>query len=255
MSDTPLGRFAWYELLTTDPDAATSFYTQLLGWTTAPWEGGEAPYTLWMNGEEPIGGVMALPPEAVAGGAPPHWLGHISTPDVEATVATAKSLGAKVMHQADVPEVGAFAVLADPHGAVFAAYQPAGDTPGHDGQPKSGEVSWRELMANDWQEAWSFYSQTFGWRQVEQMDMGEMGMYHIFGRGDMAMGGMMTKPSEVPVAAWLFYFHVPSVDVAFQKAKSLGAAEVMGPMEVPGGDWIATMMDPQGAVFAVHGAK
>lgn len=29
----------------------------------------------------------------------------------------------------------------------------------------------------------------------------------------------------------------------------------MGPMEVPGGEWIIQGMDPQGAVFALVGAK
>lgn len=74
MSDTPLGRFAWYELMTSDPDAAQGFYTKVTGWTTSPWEGGDTPYTMWMNGETPVGGVMALPDEAAAAGAPPHWI-------------------------------------------------------------------------------------------------------------------------------------------------------------------------------------
>ena len=39
MSDTPLGRFCWYELLTTDPDAAPDFYGQIAGWTVKEtWE-------------------------------------------------------------------------------------------------------------------------------------------------------------------------------------------------------------------------
>jgi predicted enzyme related to lactoylglutathione lyase len=29
----------------------------------------------------------------------------------------------------------------------------------------------------------------------------------------------------------------------------------MGPMEVPGGDWIVQGLDPQGAMFAVVGKK
>ena len=30
---------------------------------------------------------------------------------------------------------------------------------------------------------------------------------------------------------------------------------MMGPMEVPGGDWIIQGMDPQGAIFALVGAR
>lgn len=36
------GRFLWYELLTMDPEAATGFYTRVIGWGTTQWEGGEA---------------------------------------------------------------------------------------------------------------------------------------------------------------------------------------------------------------------
>ena len=83
MSDAPLGRFCWYELMTTDPDATHDFYGQVAGWGTAPLDQAEVDsYVMWMNGETPIGGVMQLPDEAVADGAPPHWLVHISTPDL-----------------------------------------------------------------------------------------------------------------------------------------------------------------------------
>ena len=97
MSDTPLGRFCWFELLTTDPDAAAPFYQAVLGWSTMEHDAGEKPYTMWVNGETPVGGVMALPPEAVAGGAPPHWLAYISTPDAAGTKAKAEELGANAV--------------------------------------------------------------------------------------------------------------------------------------------------------------
>ena len=77
MTDTfPRGRFIWYELMTSDPSAAQSFYTQLIGWTTKDGEIADQPYTEWMNGETPVGGVMQLPDEAKQQGAPPHWLAY-----------------------------------------------------------------------------------------------------------------------------------------------------------------------------------
>ena len=59
--DSLLGRFVWHELLTSDPEAATRFYTELIGWGTAQREGGSEPYTMWTNGDTPIGGVISLP--------------------------------------------------------------------------------------------------------------------------------------------------------------------------------------------------
>ena len=62
--DTLQGRFIWYELLTSDPDAATGFYTELIGWGTAEWGEGENPYVMWTTDGTPetaMGGVIPLP--------------------------------------------------------------------------------------------------------------------------------------------------------------------------------------------------
>ena len=75
------GRFVWHELLTTDPVSAQDFYTQVIGWGTQKFEGSPAgDYTMWMAGEAPIGGVMKLPADAAAMGAPPNWLAYVEVP-------------------------------------------------------------------------------------------------------------------------------------------------------------------------------
>jgi uncharacterized protein len=252
MSETPRGRFCWYELMTTDPDAAPGFYGKIAGWGTAPWESEDAPpYTMWMNGASALGGLMALPGELLKAGVPSHWMVHVSTPDVKATAAKAKSLGAKVMHQMTVPTVGEFAIIQDPQGAVFSAFQPAGDTPGHDGPAALGEFSWHELATDDWQAAWKFYSALFDWKKADAMDMGPMGTYQIFSRGAHQVGAMFNRPPQIPVSSWMFYVLVPDVPVAVEKVKGAGGKLLNGPMDVPGGS-IAQCMDPQGAAFAVH---
>jgi hypothetical protein len=58
--------------MTTDPDSAPDFYGAIAGWGTAPFDGGDKPYTMWTNGDTPIGGVMELPDQAKAAGAPSH---------------------------------------------------------------------------------------------------------------------------------------------------------------------------------------
>ena len=86
------GRFAWYDLMTTDRDGAVDFYSKLIGWGTQPFEGGEEPYTMFANGGEPLGGLMDLSPEAVEAGAPPSWLGYVVVPDVAAATERAAEL-------------------------------------------------------------------------------------------------------------------------------------------------------------------
>ena len=46
MADSSVGRILWYELLTTDVDAAEQFYTAVVGWTTAPFEGSPQRYDM-----------------------------------------------------------------------------------------------------------------------------------------------------------------------------------------------------------------
>ena len=74
MADSSLlGRVLWYELLTSDVDAAEKFYTAVVGWATAPFEGSQQRYDMWMRaGSVPVGGVMSIP-EGM--GFPPHWAG------------------------------------------------------------------------------------------------------------------------------------------------------------------------------------
>ena len=249
----PLGRFVWYDLMTSDPDAAVSFYGEVVGWGTQLWEG-ETPYTMWTNGETPLGGVMNLPEDAKKAGAPPHWIAYIATPDIDATVAKAKGLGAQVYHgPQDIPEVGSFAILADPQGAVFAVYTSKSDVPAEE-PSKEGEFSWHELATTDYEAGFDFYSELFGWQKTDAMDMGEAGIYQMYGRtSDVPLGGMFTKPDEMPGPPfWLFYVKVDDVNRVVERVKKYGGQVLNGPMEVPGGDWIAQCCDPQGAAFAIH---
>jgi predicted enzyme related to lactoylglutathione lyase len=254
MSDKPLGRFGWYELMTTDPGAARDFYTQVTGWETERWEGGAMPYTMWMAGETAVGGLMALPPEAREAGAPPHWLAYLTVPDAEAAVEEVKEMGGSVVWgPTDVEGVGRVVGIADPQGGHLALHEPAGDAPGHDSPPDVGEFSWNELATSDWEAAWAFYSRLFEWQKADALDMGPDGTYQMFHRGAQPLGGMYTKP-DLPTH-WLVYVRVADIQAAVEKAQDLGGQLLNGPMEVPGGDRVAQLLDPQGAAFALHERK
>lgn len=107
----------WNELWTNDPERAKDFYTKLFGWNTKS-DSGETPYTEWINGEEHIGGMMQIQPQM--GPMPPNWGIYIAVDDCDVTVAQATSLGGRTyVPPTDIPNVGRFAVLADPQGAMF----------------------------------------------------------------------------------------------------------------------------------------
>jgi predicted enzyme related to lactoylglutathione lyase len=239
--------------MTTDPGGATDFYTKVAGWGTQDWNGGGVPYTMWTTKDAPIGGVMKLPADMQAA-VPPHWIGYVAVPSVDESAAQAASLGGRVLTPPmDIPEVGRFAVIADPQGAAIAIFTPKPGSSQPEHAPNVGEISWHELTTTDHKAAYDFYQKLFGWDKTGDFDMGEMGVYQMYGRNDQSLGGMFTKPADMPMPPnWLYYIRVPDVDEAAERVKSLGGQVLNGPMDVPGGDRIAQCMDPQGAAFAVH---
>ncbi len=58
-----------------------------------------------------------------------------------------------------------------------------------------------------------------------------------------------------PGSHWGIYFRVPDVHAAVDRVKETGGQVLNGPMEVPGGDWVAQCVDPQGAHFSLHQRK
>jgi predicted enzyme related to lactoylglutathione lyase len=253
----PQGNFIWYELLTTDQEAAIAFYIKVVGWTAADYENSQSAnmrYTILSAGERGVGGIFQLNQQMLDGGARPGWLGYIGVPDTDARAKAIASAGGAVhIPPSDIPNVGRFAMVADPGGAVFYLMTPLPqDEPPAVDPETPGHVSWRELYAAQGQEqAFAFYSAQFGWRTETEMDMGPMGKYRIFGRDGVQMGGMMDKPENVPASAWTYYINVDGIDAAVERVKANGGQVLMGPMEVPGGSWIIQGLDPQGANFAL----
>ena len=247
------GRFVWHDLMTTDPRAAVDFYTKVTGWGTEQWNGGGgSPYTMWTVNGAPLGGVMSMP-ENVAG-MPPRWISYVCVPDTDATAKQATALGGRVLHPpSDIPTVGRYAVIADPQGASIAIFTPEGQAPGHEGAPTQGEFSWHELMTTDYAGALDFYSALFGWERDQAHDMGPMGIYQLYSRNGIQLGGMFNKPADMPGPPnWMVYIMVDSADRAAERVAKNGGKMVNGPMEVPGGDRIAHCVDPQGGMFAVQ---
>jgi uncharacterized protein len=249
------GHFAWHELGTTDVDAAATFYPQVTPWTTQPMEGMDD-YTLWMNGEEPVGGLMSSRGGAGAQGASAQWIPYVHIYDVDETVRTVKSSGGTVLvPPREVPSVGCWAVLADPQCAAIGVYEPADNAPAPYKAAKVGEFSWHELITTDYQAAFEFYRKLFRWETTGQHDMGSMGTYHMFGQKGAAYGGMFNAPDASSSPMWVSYVRIPDVRAAATKIADAGGAVVVEPHEVPGGDWIVRCRDAQGATFALQSSK
>jgi predicted enzyme related to lactoylglutathione lyase len=118
------GAFCWADLSTPDVERVRDFYSKLFGWELVAGEKDPSGYLHIKNGEQFIGGV---PPASHRDpNAPPHWLLYFATSNCDNSVNKAKQNGAKVFYgPVSMENVGRFAVLADPQGAVFSVFQSA----------------------------------------------------------------------------------------------------------------------------------
>lgn len=260
------GDFIWYELLTSDADAAGDFYDKVVGWTSKPSGQTDVDYRFFSSGDgtnmaDGVGGYMAITPDMAEHGARPAWIGYIGVDDVDASVASIKAAGgAELMPAMDLPGVGRMAMVADPQGALFYVMRGESDEESHSfaaEYPKVGHCAWNELSTTDPDGAKSFYGQQFGWTKDGEMDMGPMGKYEFLraSGGRFALGAVMPKMPDMPMSAWTFYFRVPDIDAAAATTRGLGGTLFMEPMEIPGGDYSFTAMDPHGAAFGIVGPR
>lgn len=112
------GAFSWLELMTSDVEGAKAFYGQLFGWKLKDGPVQGVDYTVISAGGHEIGGLMALPEHLKQ--TPPHWGTYVTVGDVDETIKQAEQLGGKIcVSPHDIPDVGRFAVVQDPQGAVI----------------------------------------------------------------------------------------------------------------------------------------
>jgi uncharacterized protein len=97
------------------------FYTALFGWTREDMDMGGFTYTMLKSGGRAVGGIIALPKEAES--MPVMWMGYVTVENLEASVAKAVELGAKVHKEITTIPMGRFAILGDPQGAVIGLWQ------------------------------------------------------------------------------------------------------------------------------------
>ncbi|HTV32545.1 MAG TPA: VOC family protein [Methylocella sp.] len=246
------GCFVWYELTTTDIEAAKAFYADVIGWGTRDASVPGLAYSLFTEQDSPVTGLTSLPDDARRAGIAPHWMGYVGVDDVDEAVARIKQLGGSVhVSPRDVPNISRFSVIADPQMATLALVKGRKPAQGQSIEPGTpGRVGWHELFAADWEKAFAFYSELFGWQRAES-HVGVMGTYQRFSAAGETIGGMFTKPPTLPLPFWLYYFNVDNVEAVAGRVEAGGGEILYGPTTVPGGAWIVHCTDPQGALFAL----
>jgi predicted enzyme related to lactoylglutathione lyase len=113
------GTIVWNELQVHDTEAAKAFYTQVLGVGTETVESASgAPYTTFLVDGRSVAGMMAI--DRKWGPVPPHWDVYFAVEDTDATSEKAVAAGGRVdVSPMDIPDIGRFAGITDPQGAMF----------------------------------------------------------------------------------------------------------------------------------------
>jgi predicted enzyme related to lactoylglutathione lyase len=183
---------------------------------------------------------------------PPVWSTYVTVDDLDAVVGAVESAGGTVMQPAmDVMDAGRMAVFADPSGAVICAWQ-AGNHIGAEVVNEHGALTWTELMTPDPAAVAPFYSAVFGWSaQTAPMPTGDYTVFHVEGGHENGIAGAMAPPMEGIPANWGVYFNVDDAAAAVSRAKQMGATVMMDATAMPGVGTLATLVDPQGAVFSL----
>jgi uncharacterized protein len=236
-------------LATSDPSAATSFYSGIFGWDSEEVSAGEAGgYTMLRRGDKEVAILYRQTPQARAAGAPPHWTSYISVEDADATASRASELGgAAVFRESfDVLDAGRVAAIRDPTGAIVSLWQPR-SLIGAALVNDLGAWCWNELETTDVERAKAFYGELFGWEY--QTDEGGYASIKNAGTLNGAMREQ-TEPERGTPPTWLAYFTVESVDDAARRAERMSGRRLLPASESRGGRF-AVIADPQGAAFAV----
>jgi predicted enzyme related to lactoylglutathione lyase len=227
--------FSRYELRTTDVEGAKAFYRQLFG--AAFWADSVA--------------VVPLPERAAERGAPAHWLGLVTVPDVEESVGAMLALGGEALGPPQPgPDGRLRAALRDPFGAVVGVCAKAAAP----NEAVPAPVAWHLLNVDDQEKAFAAYAALFGWVGTEVRDLGEAGCHQMFSwDGSGTNAGSVANTARRPGVHthWLYHFGVADIGETTAKVTALGG-RALGPWPTVSGDLVVACDDPQGAAFGLH---
>ncbi|MDF3300520.1 VOC family protein [Streptomyces tropicalis] len=224
----------WADAQLADVEAGKWFYGALFGWTfdeqpVVP--GGPAVARL---GGEPV---AALARKA-DGRMPTVWTVYLATPDAADLARRIRAAGGTVITE-PVPVAGGIAALAaDPEGAVFGLWQPAGH-PGFGRRHEPGAFAWAQLYTRDAAAADAFYG----------------GLFHdtLLGPGARPdLGRALVTDAFAPEMPphFVVHFLVEDCAAALGTVTRLGGRVRVPPFETSYGI-AAVVADNQGASFAL----
>jgi uncharacterized protein len=254
----------WMAAVQRNPADAVAFYSELFGWDAENLmpEGEQGDYFVCRHRGLDVAAIVSVD------GAPPPpssvWATHVWVEDAKGTAHAVQREGGTVVGEPfESPGGGVVAVLADPAGAVFCAWEPR-ERRGAQVVNEPSAWAMSQLITDDIDAAKRFYGSVFGW-ETEEFGMGDarVTLWRVPGY----VGGEPQQPvsrevvaamavlSPVDAAAgpsphWSPDFWIADAEQAAEQVPGLGGRVVVPPHEVPPFRRVV-LADPEGATFSV----
>ncbi len=270
----PPGVPCWIDTAQPDTEAAADFYRGLFGWEfedRMP-PGGPGHYYMARYQGRDVAAVGSLPDDAPP---TPAWNTYIAVASADEIAARVTAAGGTVLAGPfDVYDSGRMAMCADPAGARFSLWQ-AGTHHGAQLVNAPNTWNWSNLATPEGEGATVFYGAVFGW-EAATVSFGEMEgvMWRLPGYGDFLERlepGIRQRQADASAPAgfadcvawmgptaggddasqWSVTFAVDDTDAMAARTVELGGDVVVPPFDA-GPVRVATLRDPQGAVFSVN---
>ncbi|MEU1074248.1 MULTISPECIES: VOC family protein [unclassified Streptomyces] len=242
------GTPCWVSLMVHALAPTQEFYAALFGWEFRPGPASLGPYVRALLDGAEVAGIGQLPPDQHL---PIAWTTYLATDDADATAETIRHCGGTVgVGPLEAGDAGRLVIASDPEGAVFGAWQ----AQAHVGTAVAGAPGtpvWNELVTRETAAVGKFYESVFGYERetVESADLDRVTL-RIEGRPVCSLHGVGQALPRDKGAHWMTYFEVADTDEAAQRVTELGGHVLQPPRDAAGGR-VATVTDPEGAVFTL----
>ncbi|MEU5313331.1 VOC family protein [Streptomyces sp. NPDC021562] len=242
------GTPCWVSLMVHGLTTTEEFYGALFGWEFEPGPQQLGPYVRALLDGREVAGIGQLPPDLRL---PIAWTPYFASHDVDLTAETARLCGGTVgVGPLDAAEAGRMAIASDPSGAVFGIWQASAHLlTSLTGVP--GTPVWDELLTFETSSVAKFYETVFGYEEepVVSADFDYVTL-HVGGRPVAGIHGVGLSLPRDRGPHWLTYFQVADVDTTLRAVAELGG-QVLRPARDSAHGRVATVADPEGAVFSL----
>ncbi|MBT8454138.1 MAG: VOC family protein [Deltaproteobacteria bacterium] len=242
------GKFVWHNLITSDAEAARTFYGALFDWEFELKDGGR--YSVISHRGRNVGGILDT---TKTGDVPKraHWLSAVSVTDLEASLRAVTRAGGKQLEAPiEVGGIGRVVTVEDADGALLHLLAPAnGDPPDLD--PAVHTWLWHELLANNPKRAVSFYEEAFGY-QVKTVTRETGRAYNVLWSAGGPRAAVLENPFDDVRSVWIPYVRVEDPAALAGQVEALGGKVVIEPRPDVRNGTLAVVLDPSGAPVALQ---